>query len=150
MRVSKNVTINEVYKKGLEKMTKIEVGTELTLTLTNSTYGAGATSPYPFWHMKDKHVYVLEEYPSFYVIEVPGYIAETTLPSFKGSFDKSSGLFSVGTANYKYEPRCQTIDKTDIATGLFRVKNITKVDHDKFVMDEVERYKSAVARKVNN
>ncbi len=137
----------EAFKKGLKEMKEITVNTKVTLTLTNSTYGAGATSPYPFWHMKDKDVYVVEEYPSFYVVEVPGYIAESTLPSYKGSFSKDARAFNVGTACFKYEPRLQTIDKFDIASGLFKVKGITKMSKDQFMADSIEKIKQAEIKK---
>ncbi len=147
MRASKEVAIKEAFKKGLKEMKEITVNTKVTLALTNSTYGAGATSPYPFWHMKDKDVYVVEEYPSFYVVEVPGYIAESTLPSYKGSFVKDACLFNVGTACFKYEPRLQTIDKFDIASGLFKVRSVKNVSLDQFRADSIEKIKQAEIKK---
>ena len=147
MRISKEVAIKEAFKKGLKEMKEITVNTKVTLALTNSTYGAGATSPYPFWHMKDKEVYVVEEYPTFYVVEVPGYIAESTLPSYKGSFSLDARSFTVGTACFKYEPRLQTIDKFDIARGLFKVKGITKMSKEQFVADSIEKIKQAEIKK---
>ncbi len=138
----KNVTINP------ELQSKSLLGKQVTLKLTNSTYGSTQSGPYPFWHMEDHTVYVVEEYPRFYVIEVPGFIGESTLGMYKDAFAGYDSVFDVGGFHYKYEARLQTIDKWELGK-LFKVKSVVATTKEKFVATQKEVFKNKQLKRFN-
>lgn len=120
---------------------KTLVGKELIVRVTKNSYGSAGNAPYPFWAQKDKHVYVKEEYPNFYVVEVLGFIGESsTSPETKDAYAGYENAFMVGNTRFIYESRMQTIDKFDIRSGLMKILQTKDSGYKAFVDGEVERF----------
>ena len=117
------------------------VGKELVVRVTKNSYGSAGNVPYPFWSQKDKHVFVKEEYQNFYVVEVLGFVGESsTSPATRDTYAGYKNSFMIGSTRYVYESRMQTLDKIDIRSGLMKVLQVKDNGYESFIEGEVTRF----------